>query len=81
MDNQTILKQFNQIETRVESLITRCKSLEAANLKFKQEVSRLESELKHKNESEDRDSEVRVLIRTKIDSLLERLDGITEAEK
>jgi hypothetical protein len=61
--------------------MTHCKSLEAANTELEQQVSRLETEIKDKSESEGQDSEVKALIRTKIDSLLERLDGITEAEK
>lgn len=81
MDKDTILEQFNTIETKIESLIAHCKSLEEANTELKQQVSRLETEIKGKSESEGRDSEVKALIRTKIDSLLERLNGITEAEK
>ena len=48
MDNETILEHFNTIETKVESLIARSKSLEAANAELKEQVSRLESELKDK---------------------------------
>ena len=80
MDNETIIKQFDEIEFRVETLIEACKTLEAANSELKDKVDRLESELRSKNETEDRDKEAKALIRTKIDSLMEKLDGITEAE-
>jgi hypothetical protein len=81
LDNDTILKQFNEIENRVESLISRCRSLETANSELTVTVENLESKLREKEAAENQDSEVRVLIRSKIDNLLERLDGITEVEK
>ena len=81
MDNDTILKQFNEIENRVESLISRCSSLETANSELTASVNNLEATLKDKEAVENQDGEVRTLIRSKIDSLLERLDGITEVEK
>ncbi len=81
MDNDTILKQFNEIEDRVESLISRCSSLEKANSELTATVESLEATLKDKVVAENQDSEIRTLIRSKIDNLLERLDGITEVEK
>jgi len=81
LDNDTILKQFSEIEDRVESLISRCSSLETANLELAATVKNLEDTLNDKETAENRDSEIRNLIRSKIDNLLERLDGITEVEK
>ena len=81
MDNDTILKQFNEIENRVESLISRCSSLETANSELTATIVNLETRLKDKEAAESQDSEIRTLIRSKIDNLLERLDGITEVEK
>jgi predicted RNase H-like nuclease (RuvC/YqgF family) len=81
LDNDTILKQFNEIENRVESLISRCSSLAKANSELAATVENLETKLKEKEAAENQDSEIRTLIRSKIDNLLERLDGITEVEK
>jgi predicted RNase H-like nuclease (RuvC/YqgF family) len=81
LDNDTILKQFNEIENRVESLISRCSSLGTANSELAAKVENLESKLREKEAAENQDSEIRTLIRSKIDNLLERLDGITEVEK
>jgi predicted RNase H-like nuclease (RuvC/YqgF family) len=81
LDNDTILKQFNEIENRVESLISRCSSLGTANSDLAAKVENLESKLREKEAAENQDSEIRTLIRSKIDNLLERLDGITEVEK
>ena len=81
MDNDTILKQFNEIEDRVESLISRCNTLETTNSELTATVVNLEATLKDKEAVVNQDSEIRTLIRSKIDNLLERLDGITEVEK
>ena len=81
MNNDTILEQFNEIENRVESLISRCRSLETANSELTATVGNLETRLKDKEATENQETEVRTLIRSKIDNLLERLDGITEVEK
>jgi len=78
LDNNTILNQFDEIEKRVEKLIGACKELEAANAELSDKVGRLESQLREKEESEGRHAEVKALIRTKIDNLMERLEGVTE---
>ena len=80
MDNETILEQFGKIEEKVESLIKTNQLLETANLEQKEKMEKLETELQQKDESEGRNDEVKNLIRAKIDSLMERLDGVTEAE-
>jgi FtsZ-binding cell division protein ZapB len=80
LDNEAIVEQFGQIEEKIESLIKTNQLLKAANLELKEKAEKLETELQQKNELEDRNDEVKKLIRTKIDSLMERLDGVTEAE-
>jgi len=80
LDKEALLKQFNDIENRVESLITRCNTLQNTNLELTVKVENLEETLRQKEAHEGQDSEVKALIRTKIDNLLERLDGITEAD-
>ncbi|MBW1891010.1 MAG: hypothetical protein JRI93_10925 [Deltaproteobacteria bacterium] len=79
MDNDTLLKQFDEIEKRVERLIGACQTLETANTELANEVGRLEGELQAKSELEGHNTEVKALIRTKIDNLMERLEGVTEA--
>ena len=81
MDNDTILKQFKEIEDRVESLISRYRSLETTNSQLTAKVGKLETALKEKETAESQDGDVRALIRSRIDNLLERLDGITEVEE
>jgi FtsZ-binding cell division protein ZapB len=80
LDNEAIVEQFGKIEEKIESLIKTNQLLKAANLELKEKAEKLEAELQRKNELEDRNDEVKKLIRSKIDSLMERLDGVTEAE-
>ena len=79
MDNDTILKQFDEIEKRVERLIGACQALKAANAELNEKVGRLEAELLEKSQQEGENTEIKALIRTKIDNLMERLEGVAEA--
>lgn len=78
MDNEFIVEQFEEIEKKVEKLIDVLKSQEAANLDLRNKINRLEEELQGKTEAENNYSQERALIRSKIDSLLVRLEDITE---
>ncbi len=80
MDNESILRQFEEIEKKVESLIEVNKSLEATNLELRNKIKRLEEELQGKVEAENNYVEERALIRSRIDSLLVRLEDIAKAE-
>lgn len=80
MDNEIILRQFEEIEKKVERLIDVYKSLEATNLELKNKIKRLEEELQGKVDAETNYTQEKALIRSKIDSLLVRLEDITEVE-
>ncbi len=79
MDNEFIVEQFEEIEKKVEKLIDVLKSHETTNLELRNKIKGLEERLQGKNEAESNYSQERALIRSKIDSLLVRLEGITEA--
>jgi protein-arginine kinase activator protein McsA len=80
LDNEFILKQFEEIEKKVENLINVCKSFETTNLELRNKVERLEEELQGKVEAENNYAQERALIRSKIDGLLGRLEDMTEAD-
>ena len=80
MDNELILKQFEEIEKKVENLINVCKSFETTKLELRNKVERLEEELQGKVEAENNYAQERALIRSKIDGLLGRLEDVTEAD-
>ena len=79
MEHETILRQFDEIEKRVERLIGACQTLKSANAELTEKVGRLEAELLEKNQQEGQNTEIKALIRTKIDNLMERLEGVAEA--
>lgn len=80
MEDEVILKQFDEIEKKVERLIGVNKSLKKNNIVLKGKIEQLEQELQVKVEAENHQTEVKALIRSKIDGLMVRLDGITEAQ-
>jgi len=80
LDNEFILKQFEEIEKKVENLINVCKSLKTTNLELRNKVERLEEELQGKAETENNYAQERALIRSKIDGLLGRLEDMTEVD-
>ena len=78
MDQEIIIKQFNEIEIKVEQLIEICKSLEETNLKLRNKIEELEEKLHSKTEVENSYTEERAFIRSKIDGLLARLNEVAE---
>ena len=78
MDNAIISSQFNDIETKVARLIEICKRHEAANLELQNKIKSLEEELLGKIEAEKSYEQQKALIRSKIDSLLVKLEKIIE---
>ena len=79
MDSEMILKQFDEIEAKVERLVEVIKSLEAANLELKNKNDSLNEGLQNRINTEKSYNEERDLIRSKIDNLLVKLEGIEEA--
>jgi len=79
VDNDFVLKQFGEIEQKVESLIENCNAQVAANSELKNKLIRLEEEIQGKVEAENNYAEEKALIRSKIDGLLARLDDISDS--
>lgn len=78
MDNDNVMLQFDQIEQKVGNLIKRCNALENLNLELSDKVKSLETELKNKVEVENKHSEQKALIRSKVDSILAKLNHIND---
>ena len=78
MESEQILRQFDEIEKKVEKLIEAKKSLEATNVELQNDNQRLSDELREKIEAEKSYHEERDLIRSKIDNLLVRLEEMAE---
>ena len=81
VENEMLLmRQFEEIEQKVERLIAICSSLEGKNNQLRNNISGLESELRLKTEALENYFEERTMIRSKIDSLLVKLENIAEMD-
>ena len=78
LDNDLILRQFGEIEQKVERLLGVFRSLEAQNVELQNKVATLEKELQGKIEAEKRNQEEKSQIREKVDNLLAKLEAIDE---
>ena len=78
MDTETVLNQFNELEKRLDYLIETSKRLEADNARLVQEKQILSDQLREKVEAERQHNELKDLVKSKIDSLMGRLDEISE---
>ena len=80
MDNNNVMRQFDQIEEKVANLIERCNLLEKLNFELSVKVKSLEAELTEKVETENKHSEQKALIRSRIDNILSKLDNFNESK-
>ena len=78
MDNTVIVRQFEDIEQKVERLIGVCRQLKAANSELSNKIEQLQKELQGKIEEEKQYQAEKDMIRSKVDSLLAKLEDISE---
>jgi len=81
LDNELILRQFDEIEKKVENLLLAFQALEATNGELQHKIESLNAELQSRIEAEKKYAKERDLIRSKIDGLLVKLEDIAEANK
>jgi len=74
LDIDALSSQFAEIEKKVEKLIEVCRSQQAANLELHYKIKQREEELHVKNEVVKRQMEEKALIRSRIDTLLAKLE-------
>ena len=80
MDNELILRQFDEIEEKVEKLLKAFQALEATNRELHHKIEGLNAELQGRIEAEKKYAKERDLIRSKIDGLLVKLEDIAAAD-
>jgi regulator of replication initiation timing len=79
LENDAFFDQIAAIEKKVEKLIEISTSLQTANLELHHKIKQLEEELHLKNVSEKRHAEEKAFIRSRIDNLLAKLEGVTRS--
>lgn len=78
MDRETVINQFSELESKIEHLIGTCKRLEAEKSALKEENQALATQLRENMEAQEQDNELKDLVRSKIESLMGRLDELSE---
>lgn len=76
MDRETVLQQFSQLEKKIEDLVDSCKLLEMTNADLNQQNQQLSQQLQEKIETEQENDELKGLIRSRIENIMGKLDGI-----
>lgn len=79
MFDEGVLRQFDEIEGKVEKLIEACKSLGAENSELQAKIEELERKLKEKAEAEKFYHVQRDQVRQKIDTLLSKLNSLDDS--
>ena len=75
VDMETILKQFERIEQKVEGVVQARQQLQKQNDDLNDRIGQLENLIREKVEAEKKHEELTALVRSKIDSLIGRLEG------
>lgn len=76
MDRETVLQQFSQLEKKIEDLIESCKHLETAKADLELQNQQLSQQLQEKIATEQEHDDLKGLIRSRIENLMGKLDGI-----
>jgi len=79
MGNDQIKKKFDDINDKIDFMIEFCHKLQQENKELVLKVRDLESELDTKNDTEKQFSEQDVLIQSKIDGLLKKLNYFSDS--
>jgi len=80
LDNELIVKQFDEIETKVERVISTLQAFKTENAELKQQISSMEETLRQKTEAESHFAEEKRQIRGKIDGLLSKLGDLAKSD-
>jgi uncharacterized coiled-coil DUF342 family protein len=76
LDNNQITKNFDEIEEKIQKIIEVRRSQENELQELKDYIAQLEEELQEKIDAENKLIEERLFVRSKIDSLLTKLQDI-----
>jgi cell division protein ZapB len=78
LDQETVLQQFEILETKVERLIEALQRRDSDNADLKRQNEQLTAQLQEKEAAEKRNDALKALVRDRIDSLMGRLSEFTE---
>ncbi|MCP4745923.1 MAG: cell division protein ZapB [Desulfobacteraceae bacterium] len=81
MEQVNVVEHFMELENRIESLIETCKLFEIEIEELKEQNQELTQKLQEKVVVEQQHHELKSVVRQKIDSLMGRLDEISENQQ
>ncbi len=79
MNSEALTRQFDEIEQKVEKFVEDKRVLEDALAESMARVEELESRLEEKEQAESVYKEEKSLVRSKIDGLLVKLEGLAKS--
>lgn len=77
MNNEFLIKQFDEIETKVERVLSTLQTIEAEKAELKRQVKSLEEALGQKEAAESHFADEKRQIRVRVDGLLNKLGDFT----
>lgn len=80
MEKQIVIEKFDAIERKIEGLIETNQQLTNENIRLQEEVEELSHQLESLRENEQRQEEVKTIIRSKIDKIMAKLDDFSGNE-
>ena len=80
MEKQIVIEKFDAIERKIEGLIETNQQLTNENIRLQEEIEGLNQQLGRLQENEQRQEEVKTIIRSKIDTIMAKLDDFSGNE-
>ena len=80
MEKQIVIEKFDAIEKKIEGLIETNQELTNENIRLQEEIEELNQQLAVLRENEQRQEEVKTIVRSKIDAIMGKLDDFTGNE-
>ncbi|MDJ0784345.1 MAG: cell division protein ZapB [Desulfosarcinaceae bacterium] len=80
MEKQIVIEKFDAIERKIEGLIDTNQQLTHENIRLREEIDGLRHQITVLQENEQRQEEVKTIIRSKIDTIMAKLDDFAGNE-
>jgi len=80
LEKQIVIEKFDAIERKIEGLIETNQQLTNENIRLQEEIEGLNQQLGRLQENEQRQEEVKTIIRSKIDTIMAKLDDFSGNE-
>lgn len=80
MEKQIVIDKFDAIEKKIEGLIETNHQLTNENIRLQEQIEELNYQLELLKENEQKQEEVKTIIRSKIDTIMAKLDDFAGNE-